>query len=236
MAIRYAPMATVKTLSLVGLVEKAVQASGQNPRDVFPNEVTKLNAFISQNYDLLFNTLRSELNKGSLDTGSLFTTIGTASGITISEGYGTRPVYGIGEPANPELVPNNLAVRVSISKLTVDKASVARYVMKPIYWYNEVLQRLALDSILGTTGDTVGSSYFFYTYLAIGDLERPANSLLSEDAFDQLDDNYIIAMMPSDYSKRITNTTTIIDNNVNAEGKFIRVTEILRALVDTLGG
>lgn len=229
--VRYAPMAEVKVLSLASLIEKLTNQNGGTRTDSFAQGVQELATTVSQNYDALYHYLRNVINTGGTGAGDLFTTIGVATNISLSEDYGTRPVYGIGEPTNPALVPNNLALRVSISKLTIDKAAVSRYVAKPIYWYQHRLQRFALDSMLSVNGDLLGADFFFYTYLVLKDLEIGG---LSTDYVEALDNDYIVAFMPRDFSHRITNTTTIIEQNVNGEAKALRIIDIVNILADKL--
>jgi len=228
--IRYSPMAEVRILSLTALVEKLT--NGTEARvDNFAEAFTMLQSMLSQHYGNLYHHLRGILNE--IGTDGLFTTIGTATGVRLSEDYGTRSVYGIGEPTNPVLVPNNVAIRVSISKLTIDKAAVSRYAMKPIYWYEPRLQRAAIDTMIGAQGDLLGADYFFYSYLALKDMETGG---LSTDYVEALDNDYIVAFMPRDYSEALSNNTTLIETNVNGEGKALRVLDILKAVVDKLEG
>ena len=228
--IRYSPMAEVRILSLTALVEKLTDGS-ETRIDNFADAFAFLQGTLSGHYGNLYHYLRGIVNE--LGVESLFTTIGTATNVRLSEDYGTRPVYGIGEPTNPVLVPNNLAVRVSISKLTIDKAAVSRYAMKPVYWYEPRLQRAAIDTMISANSDLLGADYFFYSYLALNDMETGG---LSTDYIEAIDNDYIVAFMPRDYSTALSNNTTLIETNVNGEGKALRIFDILKAVVDKIEG
>lgn len=228
--IRYSPMAEVRILSLTALVEKLTDGDGARV-DNFAQAFSTLQSALSQHYGNLYHYLRELVNE--IGTDGLFSTIGTATNVRISEDYGTRSVYGIGEPTNPVLVPNNLAVRVSISKLTIDKAAVSRYAMKPVYWYEPRLQRAAIDTMIAANSDLLGADYFFYSYLVLKDMETGG---LSTDYVEALDNDYILAFMPRDYSVALSNNTTLIETNVNGEGKALRILDILQAVVDKLEG
>jgi len=228
--IRYSPMAEVRILSLTALVEKLTDGD-ETPIDNFADAFAFLQNALSQHYGNLYHYLRSIVN--DIGVESLFTTIGTATNVRISEDYGTRPVYGIGEPTNPVLVPNNVAMRVSISKLTIDKAAVSRYAMKPIYWYEPRLQKKAIDTMIAANGDLLGADYFFYSYLVLKDMETGG---LSSDYVEAIDNDYILAFMPRDYAVGLSNNTTLIETNVNGEGKALRILDILEAVVDKLDG
>lgn len=236
--IRYSPMAEVKVLSLVALIEKLTgQTPGTTPDDNFEQAAQTLLQNISAEYGSLHHFLARMARSSQNATDNMFATIGTATNVRISEDYGTRAVFGIGEPTDPVLVPNNMNVRVSISKLSIDKTAISRYAMKPVYWYNHVLQRKALDAMISLNADLIGADYFFYTYLVMKDLEKSNDAAYENggEYVETIDTDYILAFMPNDFATSYSNTTTLIETNVNGTGKALRISEIVKVLADRLG-
>lgn len=168
--------------------------------------------------------------------GTQFRNVGLADRVSISEDYGTRSLYGIGEPTDPALVPNNVSVRISISRLTLDGRSIADYTTKPSFWYNSGLQNslLSLASGIPVIG-SAGADYAFYTYLAIGDLENNRD-LPVQQLYNNIINYPIYAFIPRSFSKQISSGDSVIMTDVEGEGKVFRLKKLVEIITNRRAG
>ena len=225
MAVRYAPFATVKIMSLATMLQ-AGKESGQEDEQAFQSAVQDMiNATVQQTQIQSF--IRYYTN------GTFFRHIGLADSISISEDFGTRPVYGIGEPTNPVLVPNNMSVRVSISRLTTDGNSIADYVLKPSFYYDEKIQRNAIDSARAFNNSPRSADNVFHMYLGISDIEHQG----SYDEFDltELVQTYeMVEFMPTSFNRRISSDNAIVFTDVEGTGKILKLKDVIQTLSNQL--
>lgn len=209
MAPRFSPYAIIKTISFNTLLQP-----GQSVIDL---GMALLD--ILRNANDLWSALTSNL--------PLFKSIGIADNVSIDDNYNSRPVWGIGEPANPIVIPNNYSASISISRMTLDTLSIRDFTTLPDYWYVPTLQR-KVQEILGPVTGRDFLDYPFYTFLQITSVEDPDISL--EGIHKILINRNLYVFMPSDYSTRITGTDTIIMTDVRGTGKLLD----LRGLIENL--
>lgn len=214
MAIRFAPFARVRVLSLASVLLEV--ASAENVPGLL---MTKL-----------ADTARGILN---FDPSGAFTDVGLATDITITENFNTRLQYGIGEPANPIIVPGNMSVRVTMSRLTTDSKQMADYVTKPSFYYSSVLQRFS--AYFGSTLPLVNDlDFLFYTYLHIGSIETATNTTGFANVLDGFQNFEVIAFMPSSFTKRLGSQNAEVVTDVEGEGKLFKLSEVMQAADDIL--
>jgi len=213
--VRFAPFATVKVLSVAALMTK-----GQDMASALTELATGNSSVnIQGNYQNIWNSFQRNFK-------DVFVDVGLADNIQITQDFGTRALYGIGEPEDPYLVPNNLSVRVSMSRLSLDGRSISNYVTTPSMWYSRIVQGVMADTFaeIPVVG-SAGADYTMYTYLAVSDLEKAGG--MTNDLFDAINNFEIIAFMPRTFSKRITSGDAVITTEVEGEGKILRLRKLL---------
>jgi len=206
---RFSPYAIIKTLSFNTLLQ-----AGQSPADL---GLALLNILNSSNN--IWGAL-----EGNFD---LFKPIGIANNVSIDESYNSRPIWGIGEPTNPIVVPNNYSATISISRMTLDTLSVRDFTTLPDYWYVPTLQR-RVEEILGPVTGRDFVDYPFYTFISITSVEKPDVGF--SDIIQPFLNRSLYVFMPSEYSTRISGDDTIIMTDVRGTGKLVN----LRGLIETL--
>lgn len=226
MALRYAPFATVKIMSAMTLFHHGLE-QGTPESAAFTSAITKMveRASLIDDPEAFYDYYNDM---------SLFTHIGLADSISLSEDYGTRPVYGIGEPTDPAFVPNNMSVRVSISRLTTDGNSIADYVLKPSYYYDADLQRSAIDRVRASEMSPLMSDRLFHIFLGITDIEHHGaykgagdNSI---ETVERIQNYEMIEFMPTSFNRRISSDNAVVFTDVEGTGKVMG----LKALVSSL--
>lgn len=219
--VRYAPFATVKMFSM------ATEAHSQGGSNFRAMEASVNGAL----QGMIRDTTGDPAIVQFIETlNSKFVSVGIADSISINEDYGTRPVYGIGEPTNPVLVPGNVSVRVSISRLTTDNRSISDYALKPLYWYDPSMQARAIATTTpgGATGARVSglnADRPFHIYLAITDIEHGGR--VPTDAFKYLNSYQVVEFMPVSYGTRISSENALIFTDVEGTGKILGAREML---------
>lgn len=162
MAVRISTLAEIQVLSLATL-----KKFGKKKAD---DAVKDMRTFLPTNGDGL---------------ASLFTTVGIAREVRINEDWGTQPVYGIGDPTRPMMIPNNYQVSASIQRLQLDTRDGWHYIFSPDYWYStDVQEGFGLDDFL------------YYTYLVIRDKSNPTSRPLL--------DSPVYALMPRSSSRSVS--------------------------------
>lgn len=131
-----------------------------------------------------------------------FKTVGIARQVRIDEDYGTQPIYGIGAPTRPRMVPNNFSVNVTCDRIQLDKRHLYDFMSSPEYFYSGAVQ--AKTGILDE---------FYYTYLFIRDKE-PSSS----GEYKGIGSYDIYALMPRTSGKVISNGDVMISNSVQLSG------------------
>lgn len=184
------------------------------------------------------NQLLQILNSGDLFRAvisnlQLFKTVGLAENVTIDETYNSRPFWGIGEPANPIVIPNNYSANISISRLTLDTLSIRDFTTLPDYWYVSGLQR-KVHQILGPVTGRDFIDYPFYTFLYFSSIEGARAKL--PGLIHRFVTREIYVFMPSDYSTRVTSGDTIILTDVRGTGKLLDLRGLIEALARQLLG
>ncbi len=220
MAIRFSPYAVVKVLSLGTLLEALnVSSLADAINRMLPlfNDVNGVFQRIATNGDVWNETF--------------FKSIGLAENISIDESYNSRPVWGIGEPANPIVVPNNYSASISISRLTLDTVSIREFTTLPDYWYAPRIQRIVETAMSAVPNARDILDYPFYTFLFISSIEErsrfPSNPI---NVLDEILNRRFYSFMPSDYSQRITSGDSLIITEVRGTGKLITLRELLEEL------
>lgn len=226
MAIRFAPFARVRVLSLAA---KIIQ---QGTTDPFA--ITRLVSDLSA----LKNRLDTidPATAGSDPTG--FVDVGLATEINITENFNVKSVYGIGQPADPALIPGNLSVRVTISRLTTDSKQISDYISKPVFYYNPLLQKLsAYYGSNATTNGIQDLDALFYTYLHVNSIEVDKFDNTSYPSkLDNLQNYEIIAFMPTSFTKRISSQNAEITTEMEGEGKLFKLADIQRKVINAING
>lgn len=226
MSVRYAPFATVKMLSIATIFRSNVEGGNTDPLSAFADAVrTMINSTTPD--------LQIDAFKRYYDDSTLFRQVALADNINITESYGTRPVYGIGGPTDPLMVPNNMSVSVTISRLTTDNLSIADYALKPAYYYDATMQGLAVNSAISLNGSALHADRAFHVYLAVSDIEH-GGSLRDIDNHDLLNNYELIEFMPVSYTRRINGDNSIIMTDVEGTGKILRLKDVLSTLVSQL--
>jgi len=219
---RFSAYVKLKTLSFNSLFEPGAEALDiiRRVADIFTN-----------------NAPWQTLNDAILGTveGLLFKTIGLAENVTIDETYNTRPFWGIGEPANPIIVPNNYSASISISRLTLDTLSIREFTTMPDYWYNPGIQNF-IHRTLGPTTGREFLDYPFYTFLYFSSIERMTNGSLVDNVLRPFTYRELYVFMPSDYSTRVTSGDTIIVTDVRGTGKLLNLREFIKDLAENIFG
>jgi hypothetical protein len=222
MAIRFSPYAVVKTLSINSLMEALNTNS-------FVEALDKILSFLD-NPNALFQKFASN---GDVWNETFFRSIGLAENISIDESYNARPVWGIGEPTNPIVVPNNYSASISISRLTIDTLSVREFNTLPDYWYAPRVQARVENFLSSVPNGRDVLDYPFYTFLFISSIEErskyPSNPL---NILYEFTNRRFYSFMPSEYSQRITSGDSIIITDVRGTGKLLN----LRGLIEELSG
>ncbi len=222
MAIRFSPYAVLKTLSINSLME-ALNANS------FSDAISRLLSFLDNPNDV-FQKFATE---GDVWNETFFKSVGLAENISIDESYNARPVWGIGEPTNPIVVPNNYSASISISRLTLDTLSVREFSTLPDYWYAPRVQAKIEGFLSNVPNGRDVLDYPFYTFLFISSIEErskyPSNPI---NVLYELLNRRFYSFMPSEYSQRITSGDSIIITDVRGTGKLLN----LRGLIEELSG
>jgi hypothetical protein len=222
MAIRFSPYAVIKTLSINSLMQ-ALNANS------FVDILNTLMSFLD-NPNTLFQKFATN---GDVWNETFFKSIGLAENVSIDESYNARPVWGIGEPTNPIVVPNNYSVSISISRLTLDTLSVKEFTTLPDYWYAPRVQAKVEGFLSNVPNGRDILDYPFYTFLFVSSIEERAKYTSNPlSAIDELLNRRFYSFMPSEYSQRITSGDSIIITDVRGTGKLLN----LRGLISELSG
>jgi hypothetical protein len=222
MAIRFSPYAVLKTLSLNGLME-ALNVNS------ISDALSKLLSFLNNPNSLL----SSFANNGDLWNETIFKSIGLAENVSIDESYNARPVWGIGEPTNPIVVPNNYSVSISISRLTLDTLSIKDFTTLPDYWYAPRVQAKIESFLSNVPNGRDVLDYPFYTFLFVSSIEERSRYTSNPlNILNELMNRRFYSFMPSEYSQRITSGDSIIITDVRGTGKLLN----LRGLISELSG
>lgn len=213
MAIRFAPFARIRVLSLATELLN-LRLAGSDETTAFGNFFTKLK--------------NTQDKQKELDPSDLFTDIGLATEISITETFNTRAQYGIGEPANPTIVPGNLSVRVTMSRLTTDSKQMADYITSPTFYYSNIMQRLSVWN--GNKSSTVYNinnlDALFYTYLHVGSIETATSSASNMPALSMYQNYELIAFMPNTFTKRLSAQNAEVVTDVEGEGKLYKLQDL----------
>jgi len=217
MAIRFSPYAVLKTLSFSGLLSTLDAGS-------LSDAISRILSFLD-NPTGLFPSITTG---GDIWNETIFKSIGLAENVSIDETYNSRPVWGIGEPANPIVVPNNYSASISISRLTLDTLSIKEFTTLPDFWYAPRIQN-RIESFFSTVpGSRDILEYPFYTFLFVSSIEERSRSASSSiSALNALFNRNFYAFMPSEYSQRITSGDSIIITDVRGTGKLLSLRELL---------
>jgi hypothetical protein len=222
MAIRFSSYAVLKTLSINSLMETLDANS-------FSEAVSKILSFLD-NPNEVFQKIAKN---GDVWNETFFKSVGLAENVSIDESYNSRPVWGIGEPTNPIVVPNNYSVSISISRLTLDTLSVREVTALPDYWYAPRVQAKIESFLSSVPNGRDVLDYPFYTFLFISSIEErskyPSNPV---NILGELLNRRFYSFMPSEYSQRITSGDSIIITDVRGTGKLLN----LRGLIEELSG
>jgi hypothetical protein len=222
MAIRFSPYAVIKTLSINSLMQ-ALNANS------FVEALNTLMSFLD-NPNTLFQKFATN---GDVWNETFFKSIGLAENVSIEESYNARPVWGIGEPTNPIVVPNNYSVSISISRLTLDTLSVKEFTTLPDYWYAPRVQAKVEGFLSNVPNGRDILDYPFYTFLFVSSIEERAKYTSNPlSVLDELLNRRFYSFMPSEYSQRITSGDSIIITDVRGTGKLLN----LRGLISELSG
>ncbi|MEM3368518.1 MAG: hypothetical protein QXP88_00265 [Thermoproteota archaeon] len=218
MAIRFSPYAIVKTLSFSSLLG----ADGS-----FSSVIETLIDVIGNSANALY---QSTLNSGKITEETIFKTIGLADSVSIDETYNSRPTWGIGEPANPIVIPSNYSANISISRMTLDRLSMRDFTTSPDYWYSPKIQAF-VETVIGNRSSTARAflDYPFYTFLFVSSLEDEQAEAPIDSLKAILERNFYV-FMPSDYSKRITSGDAVIMSDVRGTGKLLNLTGLIEQL------
>jgi len=220
MAIRFSPYAVVKVFSLGTLLE-ALNVSN------FADAINRMLPFFND----VNGVFQRIATNGDVWNETFFKSIGLAENISIDESYNSRPVWGIGEPANPIVVPNNYSASISISRLTLDTVSIREFTTLPDYWYAPRIQRIVEAAMSSVPNARDILDYPFYTFLFISSVEEksrfPSNPI---NTLDEILNRRFYSFMPSEYSQRITSGDSIIITEVRGSGKLITLRELLEEL------
>lgn len=142
-----------------------------------------------------------------------FVSVGLAKSVRINEDWGTTPVYGVGAPTRPVLVPNNYSVSMTVERLTLDRRNNFDYITSPDYWYSADFQK------------KIGlNDWLMYSYFTIQDRES-TNAIGPE----------IYAMMPRSATQSISSQDVMISHNVELTGFKYRYADLLGEITDTSG-
>lgn len=215
MAIRFSPYAIVKVFSYNTLLE-ARNNQGLSAA------IKKLIDTIGRGANVVYSSTTKPEN---LVGEKIFKTIGLADNVSIDETYNSRPTWGIGEPANPIVVPSNYSASISISRMTLDKLSIGEFTTLPDYWYSASIQRL-VETILSeqaTARDYL--DYPFYTFLFVSSLEEEN---VVHGSIEAILERKFYVFMPSDYSKRITSGDSIVMTDVRGTGKLLNLRGLIK--------
>jgi hypothetical protein len=222
MAIRFSPYAVLKTLSITGLMD-ALNANS------FSDALSRLLSLLD-NPNALFQKISTS---SDVWNETFFKSIGLAENVSIDESYNARPVWGIGEPTNPIVVPNNYSVSISISRITLDTLSIRDFTTLPDYWYAPRVQARIEGFLSNVPNGRDVLDYPFYTFLFVSSIEeRSRYSSGSTNFLDELLNRRFYSFMPSEYSQRITSGDSIIITDVRGTGKLLN----LRGLISELSG
>lgn len=237
MAIRFAPFAKIKVFSLASYLYRFVK----NNNDSEAVSADVVSGFI----DLIGTSgagvgvpggigpsptngsMLSDVKSFNLkNLGALFDDVALATSVSITETFNTKPIYGIGAPESPIIVPGNVSVRVSMARLTTDARQIADYVTKPTFYYSAALQKLSTKKFASIAGNTGDLDMLFYTYFFLDSLET--ETFKSE--IGQLQNFEIVAFMPNTYNKRIESNAAEIVTDVEGEGKLFRLKDFVEKL------
>jgi len=222
MAIRFSSYAVLKTLSFNSIMETLNTNS-------FADVISRLLNFLNNPNALL----PSFAQDGDVWNETFFKSIGLAENVSIDESYNSRPVWGIGEPTNPIVVPNNYSVSISISRLTLDTLSVREFTTLPDYWYAPRVQVKIEGFLSNVPNGRDVLDYPFYTFLFVSSIEERTKYTSGPlGVLNELLNRRFYSFMPSEYSQRITSGDSIIITDVRGTGKLLN----LRGLIEELSG
>lgn len=160
--------------------------------------------------------IKTELTKTKTQgdgLSSLFKTVGIAREVRINEDWGTQPVYGIGAPTRPMMVPNNYQVSASVQRLQLDTRDGWHYIFSPDYWYStEVQNEFGMDD------------FMYYTYLVIRDKSAPKDRPFM--------DTPVYALMPRSSSKSVSSGDVMMVHGVELVGFKQTYRDILGMMTD----
>jgi hypothetical protein len=191
MAVRLSTLAEIKVLSLsTYLRDKNINFNSGNAGAEILQALQEFRNIPE------FDFIQARKNAESGATGQpLFKTVGIARNVRIDEDFGTQPIYGIGSPTRPRLVPNNFSVNVTCDRLQLDKRHLLDFMLTPEYWYSHAVQReVGIDDFL------------LYTYFFVKS---------KEDGNVRYD---IYALMPRSASRTISSGDVMIAHNVTLAG------------------
>lgn len=142
-----------------------------------------------------------------------FVPIGLAKNIRIEEDWGTTPVYGLGGPTRPVLVPNNYSVSMTIERLQLDRRNGFDYITSPDYWYSTDFQR------------KIGlNDWLIYSYVTV--MDRESNNKIGPE---------IYAVLPRSSQQTIGSQDVMVTHNVQLTGFKYRYVDLLGEITDKSG-
>lgn len=213
MEIRFSPYAIIKTISFNSLMES--------------QGIDGLSGALQRVLDIVQSDPLQALSGNT----ALFKNIGLAENVSVDEEYRAEPVWGIGEPANPIVVPNNYAATISISRITLDTLSVRDFTTLPDYWYVSGIHE-RIHNALGPAGLSKFLDYPFYTFLWLHSVEAKPGLVRSN--LEWILERPVYLFMPSSYSRRITSGDSIIVTDVRGTGKLFTLNQIIKAISDAV--
>lgn len=217
MAIRFAPFARIRVLSLATELLKFGNFNTTLDKSIFSSLATKLKD--------------TQAKQKEIDPSDFFTDIGLATEISITETFNTRAQYGIGEPANPTIVPGNLSVRVTMSRLTTDSKQMADYITSPRFYYSNLMQRASASLGLDTNNTAIKDlDLLFYTYLHLGSIETAKAGQTNMNDLSMYQNYELIAFMPNSFTKRLSAQNAEVITEVEGEGKLYRMNDLLNGI------
>jgi hypothetical protein len=237
MAIRFAPFAKIKIFSLASYLYRFIQNNQDYSYvDTRGNaQVRKVDArVIAKGFaEALLNSVVPNVDSFNIKTlNDLFDDVALATSISINESFNTKSVFNVGQPEDPLIIPGNMNVKVSISRLTTDSRQIADYVTKPAFYYTKGLQQIYSNKFKDLNEIVKDYNMFFYTYIFLDSLETESYTT----SMGKLQNFQIVAFMPSSFSKRIESNTAEIVSDVEGEGKLFTVDKFIKNLSNSVRG
>lgn len=233
--VRFSPSVRIKTFSMSSLALQNIEA-GVPAEEAVRSAIAAMQGSVANNYGTLETYLRNNFHL-------IFKDVGLAERVSISEDYGTREVFGVGNPEDPAIIQNNLTVQVSMSRLSLDTRALNAYITDPSFWYNPGLQRSNIEAVGNQSGvaGSAGADYPFYTFLAVSDIEH--GGFLPSNSYDSVLNYKLYAFMPRRFSVDYTVNDIAVSTNVDGVAKIIRIGKLVEQLTGfragpsiTLGG